>query len=421
MSQRGGTKLVQTQKLRLTQSLTAAMRLLRFDASGLSRYLEEQAAENPAVRLVPADLPPDDWLPRWTGVFRTQGAYPADSGAEERVAGPAPSLTAHVMQAIAAMFPDPRARDRATVFAMALEPSGWLGQPLASLAVEARMTMPEAEALLRRLQGIEPTGLFARSLRECLALQVEDAGWLDPPMAVVLGNLDRVAAGDLAGLARRAGVPEAEIALRLRRLRGLNPKPGAQFDPGAAAVHEPDLTVARADGGWSVALNRAALPTVLVRDGAGDAAAARGLQRMLRARGEMLLRIAVEVVRRQAASLDRGPAALVPMGMAEVAETLGVHESTVSRAVSGVSMDTPRGTVWLRAMFSGAVGEGVAAAALRARLADLVAAEDAAAPMSDAALAARLTVAGGEPVARRTVAKYRAMLAIPAAHRRRRR
>lgn len=423
MSQRNSTNLVQTQRLRLTQNLTTAMRLLRFDASGLTRYLEEQAAENPALRLDPAPVAPGDWLPRWTGVMPRGGAG-VDAAVHMASAGP--SLMAHVTEAVARLFPPGRARDQAMVMAQALEPSGWLGRPLSRLAAEAGMTLPEAETMLRRLQDIEPAGLFARSLRECLELQLREAGWLEPPMTVVVAHLDLVAAGDIAGLARRARVAPDDIARSLRRLRGLNPKPGTQFDPGAAPVREPDLIATRATAGWQVELNRGALPALVIdpRADAAARAAARGLGRQVEARGAALLRIAAEVLRRQEAMLDHGPGALRAMTMADVAGTLGLHESTVSRAVAGVSIDCPRGTFWLRGLFSGGVGGGdaaPAAAALRARLAEIVAAEDPSAPLSDAALAERLAVPGGTPPARRTIAKYRAMLGLPPAHRRLRR
>jgi RNA polymerase sigma-54 factor len=424
MTQRNRTNLVQTQRLRLTQNLTTAMRLLRFDASGLTRYLEEQAAENPALRLEPPPVAQGDWLPRWQGFLSRGGGVGAD--AAERVAQAGPSLMAHVSLAIAGMFPGTRARDQAMIMAQALEPSGWLGRPLGDIAAEAGLSLPQAESMLRRLQGIEPAGLFARSLRECLELQLREAGWLDPAMEVVLAHLELVAVGDVAALARRARVTPDDIALRLRRLRGLNPKPGTQFDPGAAPVREPDLIVTHGATGWQVALNQGALPALAI-DRAADAVmvrAARGICRQVEARGAALLRIAAEVLRRQGAMLDQGPAALCALTMADVAGALGLHESTVSRAVAGVSIDSPRGTFWLRRLFSPGVGgaEGApAGAALRARLVDLVAAEDPAAPLSDAELAQHLTPPGGVPPARRTVAKYRAMLGLPPAHRRGRR
>jgi len=249
-------------------------------------------------------------------------------------------------------------------------------------------------------------------------------------------------------LARLCGVPAALVLAKLRLIRSLDPKPGARFGEGAAApLREPDLLVSRGpEGGWQVALNRSALPDVAIRgegiaaDGAAPAAlaAAKEVQRQVASRNRTLLAVARAVLTHQAAVLDRGLAAMRPLRMTDVAEQLGLHQSTISRTVTGVSLDTPRGTIWLRALFGGKAGAGgrksargsrhpqaedapaLSAEALRARLAALVASENPHHALDDAALAAALSVEG-QPIARRTVAKYRDLLGIPAAHRRRRR
>jgi RNA polymerase sigma-54 factor len=241
-------------------------------------------------------------------------------------------------------------------------------------------------------------------------------------MAAVLDRLDLVARGDIDRLAREAAVDPATIRARIGILRGYDPKPGARFDPIAAPVREPDLIAETGPNGWTVSLNRSALPTITVAEGRGKGRAeARALQRMVEGRNSTLLAVGQEVLARQVAALDHGIGALVPMTMAEVAEALRLHESTVSRVVAGTAVDTPRGTWWLRALFTQAPRDGgPAAGALRDRLARLVAAEDPAHPLSDEALAQALAE-GGAPIARRTVAKYRAMLNLPPAHRRRQR
>lgn len=426
MSTRPRTNLTQRQRLRLTQGLTAAVRLLSFDASGLTRYLQEQAADNPYLRLDEVPLGPGDWLPRWSGVFGTQG----DSTVVETLSAAAPSLMAQVAEEIRRLVPAGRGRELAFALAQALEPTGWLGRPLAEIAAEEGATVGELEVVLIRLRGIDPAGLFARSLAECLELQAREAGFLDATMAVLLANLPLVAAGDTARLARLARVGEDAVQRQVRRLRSLNPKPGAVFDPTPPLAREPDLVARPAGAGWTLELNRGALPAVEVsappRGGQTAAARrqlaeARALKRMVAARGEMLLRVGAEILDRQAAALREGPAALVPMTMEEVAEAVGVHPTTVGRAVAGISVETPRGPVWLRRLFTGAVGEGEAAAgAIRARLSALIAAENPQRPLSDAALAQALAGSGAGEPARRTVAKYRAMLGLPPAHLRRR-
>ena len=417
MSQSPRITVTQTQRLQLNMGLQTALRMLRADAAGLTRYLEEQAAENPLLKLGPPPLP-TEWLPRWSRVFA------GPEGAVDQVSA-GPSLMAHVLGAIDRRLTDPRERKIALALAEALEPSGWLGQPLAAIAAAVGARLGEVESVLHRLQEIEPVGLFARDLAECLKLQAQEGGSYDAVMALMLGHLDLLAAGDLARLARLAQVEVEAIAQRFRQIRALNPKPGTAFDSLAVAnPREPDLVaravVGAAADGWEVTMNRSSLPVVTVREGeAGGMAAAKAVQRMVEARNTTLLRVGQEVLLRQVRALVDGAGAVVPMTMAEVALALDLHESTVSRVVAGTSVDTPHGTWWLRLMFGRGLGEAqVSAAALRVRLAGLVAGEDKAHPMSDDALAVALGH-GGAQVARRTVAKYRGMLRIPPAHRRR--
>ncbi|OYU19554.1 MAG: RNA polymerase sigma-54 factor [Rhodobacteraceae bacterium PARR1] len=422
-----GIKVTQSQRLQLNTSLQASIRLLRADASGLTLYLEEQAAENPAIRLETPAPAPGEWLPRW------QGAWSSGLGGDamDRVASAAPSLVSHVVQEITRLDLPPPDRRIALALVEALEPSGWLGVPLSTIAAAARVPVPAVESVLDRVQRIDPPGLFARNLRECLFLQARDEGFADTVLTTVLAHLDLLAKGELARIARLGGITEAEVEGCFRRIRRLDPKPGARFAAHAAPVREPDLLVRQGETGWEVSLNRSALPTITVEVGRGPGrAAARTLARLVDSRNATLLRVGQEISRRQVAALDRGLTALSPMTMADVARALDLHESTISRIVAGVAMDTPLGTWWLRALFGGARGGdteaaggveavGLSVAALRARLAQAVAAEDPAHPLSDAALTAHLTAAGAN-VARRTVADYRKALGIPPAHRRRR-
>ncbi|MDZ4136332.1 MAG: hypothetical protein U1D06_12185, partial [Paracoccaceae bacterium] len=257
------TSLVQTQQLRLNMGLATSIRILRYDASGLTRYLEEQAAINPFLSLHPVEPAPGEWLPRWTGAF---GRRDTDYGAvtEAVQAGPSPSLAAHASAAIDRLVPAGRGRALALALVQALEPSGWLGRPLGTIATEAGASLPEMEAILSVMQRIDPPGLFARSLAECLRLQAADAGCLDAGMAGMLDNLDLLASGNLARLARVCRITEAEVARRLALIRSFDPKPGTQFDASPLPSGEPDLLVTRGENGWQVALNRSALPELRI-------------------------------------------------------------------------------------------------------------------------------------------------------------
>ncbi len=437
MSQSPRLSITQSQRLQLNLGLHTAIRLLHTDAAGLTRYLQEVAAENPALHLAPPPQPaPGDWLPRWSGVFAASGsavpktAAPKTAVPETAAPEPAalgPSLMAYVLDAIDRRMTSLRERNIALALAEALEPSGWLGQSVTTIAIRLKVRQRDVEAVLKGLQQIEPAGLFARNLAECLRLQAEDEGRHDAVMAVVLQNLDLLAKGDLARLATLAQTGPAEIAERFAQIRAMNPKPGTAFDALAVPLaREPDLLARPLESGeWEVTMNRSSLPSLRVIDpGEGKAAAlaqAKEVQRMVEARNSTLLRVGRQILQHQIGALNHGAGALTPLTMAEVAKALHLHESTVSRVVAGTSVDTPHGLWWLRRLFSTGLGEGrVAGAALRDRLARLVAEEDKRAPASDEVLAAKLSQYGAE-VARRTVAKYRAMLRIPAAHRRRQR
>ena len=410
-----GTKIgvVQTQRLQLSASLQASLRVLRADAAGLARYLEEQAAEIPALSLQVAQPPAGEWLPRWTGVLQRHSTSP-----QETAASHGPSLYAHVAERVPHLLATPAQGRIALALIEALEPTGWLGRDVAVIAGELAVPAAEVEAVLKRLQRVEPRGLFARNLAECLRLQAEEAKVLDGLMELMLARLDLVGSGDWAQLALLAGVDEAEVLRRFRTIRSFNPKPGTAFSAVASPLREPDLMVRQGGEGWEVSLNRSSLPAIHIVEGAKGGAKARAVVRLIEGRNATLLSVAQTVLTHQRAALDAGPGALRPLTMQTVAEALTLHKSTVSRVVAGTAVDTPHGTWWLRALFSPDMGADTGAAALRARLARLVAGEDAALPLTDEALAAALSE-GDTVVARRTVAKYRAALRIAPAHRRR--
>ena len=384
MKSRNRISVQQTQRMALTTGLATSIRILRADAAGLSLYLQEQAAENPQIILTRPQV--QEWLPRWKSAFGADGERPEQAAA-------APSLVSHVLGVIEALRLDPTEMRIAMALAEALEPSGWIGRSLAAIAAQLGVAVPAVEAVLRRLQDrAEPTGLFARNLAECLRLQAEEAGELDRPMTVLLDRLDLLAKGEIERIARDAGLDLADLRQAFGRLRSYDPKPGAGFEAFAAPVREPDLIAEKGSSGWIVSLNRSALPSVSVAEGRGKGRAeARTLIRMIEGRNATLLSVAQDILTRQTAALEAGLGALVPMTMADVAGALGLHESTVSRVVAGTAVDTPRGTWWLRALFTQAAREGgPSSGALRDRLAKLVAGEDPDAPLSDEALAAAL-------------------------------
>lgn len=425
----------------MTRELRDAIGLLRFSNSELASHVAALAETNPFLQIVPPatelrdrvtraldaalERPSSDRPPPRT----VQPSRGGGSDATEWLAAADAGLTEHVRHQINMILRAPRELAIADHFIDALEPSGWLGRPLDEIATLAGCTVSEAEAVLLRIQQIEPAGLLARSLAECLALQAQDRGMMTEAFAKVLGNLEMLARGDLAGLARLCGGTEATVRAILVQIRSLDPKPGACFDPNPQPLRDPDITVRRRAGGWLVELTRSTLPGIVVLDHGQDPEAeaelraARWLERAVARRNTTSLRIAEAVVAHQADFLAAGPAQLRPMALADLAARTGLHESTISRVVAGLLMATPRGTFAVRMLFGAALpvqhdGAAVSAMAMRHRIAALIAAEDPRVPLSDSAIAAHFAKEG-ITLARRTVAKYREAEGIAASSGRR--
>jgi RNA polymerase sigma-54 factor len=423
------------QSVVVSQQLRQAIVLLQMGNSELQAFIESQSEENPFVEL--ARPPP---LPRST----VQG------GGEDwdRVAALAdtrgPSLYMSIASQIAGLGLTEAEIVLATVFVDALEPSGWLGASLTEIAQRAGVPIDDATRMLHRLQALEPAGIFARTLAECLRLQAEEQGLLTPLFAAVLDNLPMLANADLAGLARVCGCGLADLRPVLRDIRSLDPKPGARFDAEPDPIRPPDLLVtAAAEGGWQIELNRSTLPRVLIRDDEAkrlsDAATprrsdmdgyvserlsvARWLSRAVEHRNRTVLRIGEEIVKWQGDFFTHGRSFLRPMILKEIADKVGVHESTVSRVTVGIMMATPHGTYPLKHFFTAALASredsSGSAGAVRHRIEKLIRAEPAGRPLSDDQIV-RMMEGEGVSVARRTIAKYRDQLSIPPSSVRRR-
>lgn len=435
------------QSLVVTAQLQQAICLLQMGNTDLQSFIASQAEENPFIDLglppqpsAKGALPaPSHGMDAYTGSGKGKSGDDWDRIAS-LVAEPGLSLFAHATAEILRLRLTAAENALAVCFLDALEPSGWLGQPLEMIALRGGVAVEQAEALLRRLHRIEPAGLFARTLAECLRLQAIDQGILTPLFSAVLDNLPMLAAADLRGLARVCGCPLEELKSVLHRLRALNPKPGGQFDTAIIPQRPPDLIVTRGAAGWMVDLNRSTLPTVIVRhDEAETISTARAetgayvserlslakwLARAVAHRNQTTLKVGVEVVRRQSAFLEQGAAQMRPMILRDVAAAIGVHESTVSRVTSGLMIATPQGTFPLKVFFNAALvaregDQPGSASAVRHRIRQLVATESPQDPLSDDAIV-RIISGEGVNLARRTVAKYRDLLMIPSSVQRRR-
>jgi len=284
------------------------------------------------------------------------------------------------------------------------------------------------------VQALEPAGVGARSLSECLLLQLDQLDPATPGLAIARAiaraHLERVAGRDLAALRRELAASDEELEAALALVRSLNPRPGAIISAAKTEYVVPDVFVRRTARGWSVEVNPATLPRVRLNQGYADMLGrgaahatmrtqlqeARWLLKSLEIRQDTLTRVARSIVERQTEFLERGEEFMRPMILRDIAEAIGMHESTVSRVTSGKYMHTPRGVFELRYFFSSQVerddGSGTSSTAIRAKIRKLVREEDPANPLSDSRIAEILS-GEGIPVARRTVAKYRDILGIP--------
>ena len=353
------------------------------------------------------------------------------------------SLREHLMEQMELSFHDPAERLIARQLIELLDSDGFFREPLDEVASKLGAEVAEVEAVLRRLQEFDPPGVFARDLAECFRLQLADQGALDAPMAALLDNLELLAARDFEALAAACGVDISELPGMVERLKRLDPRPGAAFAAEPVQVAIPDVFVRAApDGSWVVELNSETLPKVLVNNEyralvkAGQAAErdrefihecaqrANWLVKSLDQRARTILAVAREIVRRQDAFFTRGVAGLKPLTLKQVAEALGMHESTISRVVANKFMATPRGIFEFRYFFTTAIAstdgeEAVSAEAVRHRIRELIEAEEPDKVLSDDAIVAILRKEGID-IARRTVAKYRESMGIPSSPKRRR-
>ncbi|GAA0270193.1 RNA polymerase factor sigma-54 [Alteraurantiacibacter aestuarii] len=354
----------------------------------------------------------------------------------------APSLADHLEAQIGPASPDARTAFIARHIIGLLDEAGYLPVHLREVTLDLGIAMAEAEAALDLVQTLDPTGVGARSLGECLALQAKEADRYDPCMQVLIANLDLLAKGSFAQLKRICDVDDEDFADMLGELRGYDPKPGLKFGGGERAPVVPDILITAArDGGWDIALNQATLPRLVInrdyyvqlRGGCTDKrskgwlseklADANWLVKALDQRQRTILKVAAEVVKQQDGFFRKGVSELRPLTLRTVADAIEMHESTVSRVTSNKYLNCDRGTFELKYFFTSGVGsadgEGASAETIKARIKSLTDAEDARKILSDDALV-DLLKAEGFDLARRTVAKYREAIGIGSSVQRRR-
>jgi RNA polymerase sigma-54 factor len=468
----------QSQQLVLTPQLTQAIKLLQLSNLELDSYIAEELAKNPLLESrseeadeqpagdfvaddtdsneAPDDPGADDLISgqadddRPLDVDWTSEALETDSfsdvvtsgGGEEgfdfdRLQYSAASLAEHLTNQLYGVGGP--AGELARIIAEALDETGYLGVPLDQIAELTGAPLAMIEEALALVQSLDPPGVGARSLAECLALQAKAADRYDPAMARLIDNLELLSKGRTADLKRICGVDDEDLADMIRELRSYDPKPGCQFSSSAAEDVTPDVFVRKTRAGHSVELNQATLPRVLVnrryyqelKSGPQDKTSrawlseclqsANWLVKALDQRARTIVKVVSEIVKRQHGFFERGVSAMKPMTLREVAEAIGMHESTVSRVTSNKYLLCDRGLYELKYFFGSGVqsaeGEGAAAEAVKAAIKEVIDAETEI--LSDDAIAALLKQRGFD-VARRTVVKYREAMGIGSSIQRRR-
>jgi len=467
----------QSQQLVLTPQLTQAIKLLQLSNLELEAFIAEEIAKNPLLEErsdepgeqpaaqidaeessdeAPDDPGADDLIQgaaeddRPLDVDWTAEALETDSfndvvtssGSDEafdfdRVQYAAASLSQHLLDQLHGY--SGREGDLARMIAEMLDETGYLTVPLDEIARMAGEALPAVEAALVIIQSLDPAGVGARSLSECLALQAKAADRHDPAMARLIDNLDLLSKGRTADLKRICGVDDEDLADMIRELRAYDPKPGCRFSAVPAEDVTPDVFVRKLRAGYAVELNQATLPRLLVnrryyqelktgpQDKASRAwlseclASANWLTKALDQRARTIVKVVSEIVKRQHGFFERGVSAMKPMTLREVAEAIEMHESTVSRVTSNKYLLCDRGLYELKYFFGSGVasaeGDGAAAEAVKAGIREVIEAETEI--LSDDAIAGLLKQRGFD-VARRTVVKYREAMGLGSSIQRRR-
>lgn len=356
------------------------------------------------------------------------------------------SLASHLHAQLCVMHLAPRDMLLARVVAESLDDDGYLRAQLADLLDASEMdpapSLQEWQMALRTVQSLDPAGVGARDVGECLLLQlpaVACARTRELAQRIVSTHLHALAARDILGLSRQLDRPAAEVEAVCERIRRLDPRPGWRYGSSHIAYVVPDVLVRRQRGQWAVRLNPAVVPKVRLNqvyadlfqrhrtrqntEMAGHLNEARWTVRNVEQRFSTILDVAESIVRRQRHFLEFGPMAMKPLGLREIADEVGIHESTVSRVTNNKYMATPSGVFELKHFFSRAMvsdsGRACSGTAIRSLVRDIIEAETAHAPLSDAQITRQLQVQGLK-LARRTVTKYRQMLKIEPVERRRR-
>ena len=475
-------ELRQSQQLVMTPQLQQAIRMLQMSGTDIAAFVAEEVERNPVLELENPDretaaAPVEKATPEIDNVGAAEDAF--DTGKENLYEGAeaAPALMGdggevnwsgtgaggssggegfdfedrltgeetlrdHMLAQIAVVPATEQARVLARLLVDELDGAGYLRTDLCALSDRLGANRALVDEAVAILQSCEPTGVGARDLAECLALQLKEQNRYDPAMEALLAHLDDLAAVRFEKLQEACGVDQDDLNEMIAEIRALDPRPGAVFGGGVAQTVIPDVFVKQNNlGGWSVEVNSDALPKVLLdtryaaelnEEGETEAMSflaeckqnATWLIRSLDQRAQTILKVSSEIVKTQGLFFHEGVSGLKPMTLKMVADEIGMHESTVSRVTSNKYMATERGLFELKFFFTQAIsstdgGDSHSSAAVQLQIKTLIEKEDSKKTLSDDKIVKMLT-SDGVNIARRTVAKYREGMNIPSSVQRRR-
>lgn len=448
-------KLELTQKLVMTPQLRQAIAILQLSSLELSEMVEQELLENPVLEAEekataePVEEETNDRIREyfdWAEYFDDGTDTGYTPPGEEKPSfttfvSAASTLHEHLEFQLHLTLLDVKARAVGQYLIGCIDENGYLCGTVAEAAQNLGVAEETAATVLKVIQTFDPPGVGARDLRECLLIQAEQRG-VDEPLALAIIDkyLDEVAAGHFKHIADKLGCTPHDVQRAVDFIRTLDPKPGRAFDAGEQPCYIiPDVTIERVAGNYIIIINDHNIPHLtinpyyrrVVRDADSEARkfvegrinAAVWLIRSIEQRRRTLYNVVETIIELQRDFFDHGPKYLRPLTMKKVADKVGIHESTVSRAIANKYADTPHGLFSLRAFFSaglqGTDGEALSAATVKRQIKELVAAEDPAQPLSDQAIT-EILIGRGVAVSRRTVAKYREELNIQSSSKRRR-
>ena len=420
-----------SQSIVMTPQLRQAIKLLQFSNLELSSYIDEEIEKNPFLDRknnesvldgVKAKLDHKnedandfDSEKTWEDNYKIKNnnfQYDDLSNLEDRIAEPKKTLRDHLMEQILLDIPQGEDRKIALLFLDLIEPSGWININLEEFSQKQHILYTRASNVLNKLQKLEPAGVFATNLGECLRIQLDEKKLSNSANLKLTENLNLLAKGEIKKLCKITGLTEKELSIEINIIKKLNPKPAEGFSDYDFRIDPPDVMISSASKGWKVQLNKSTLPSLIIQEDFADEIkknnnksddkkfvneavnSARWLVRAIEQRNSTTLKVAVEILKQQKGFFKNGPGHLKPLVLKDVAAAVGMHESTVSRVTNNKYIGTPRGVFELRYFFTRGLassndgGAEHSAHAVKSRIKKLIDEEDPKKILSDDKLVA---------------------------------